>query len=95
MVAKRNRKPKAGSQSSKKKSRKPKGVRSAGGGGSGGTTGGTLSGMRSGFKSMVGGGSGKGGKQAPGTVSRVIDIALWIAVAAAGVYFISNAQCSG
>lgn len=87
-MARKQKKPKAGHQKSKRrKARGPRGESDTAG------AGGTMSGLRGGFKKVVGtGGAGKTKKASP--ISRVIDIALWIAVGAAVIYFISNAQCS-
>ena len=79
------RKPKAGHQKPRRRKPKPQAV----GGGSGR---GMMTGIRSAFKSTVRGK--EGGRQGSGVVSRVIDIALWVAVAGAVVYFLSNARCS-
>lgn len=81
------RKPKAGHQKSKR--RKPRGQ------GSGGSTTsrGAMTGIRSAFRATVQGRKGKGVDR-PGTFSRIIDLALWIAVAGALAYFLSNARCS-
>ena len=47
-----------------------------------------MSGLRGGLKSMFGGGKKKDGP--PTATSRVMDILLWLAVIAAGYYFVSS-----
>ena len=81
------RKPKAGHQ--KPKRRKPRGQGSGGVGASRGM----MTGIRTAFRSTVHG-KGKDAGGRPSQLSRVIDIALWVAVAGAVIYFVSNARCT-
>ena len=85
-MPKRWKKQKAGQQ--QQKQRKSQG--GASGGGSSDNARGTMGWFRGGMKKMAGTGEKKKGPK--GTVERAIDLALWVAVAMAGIYFFSR-QC--
>lgn len=85
-MTRKYKKPKAGHQKSKRRKAPRHHADTAS------ASGGAMSSLRGSFKSLVRGGGRKDG--APSTLSKVIDWALWAAVAGAVVYFISNAKCS-
>ena len=84
-MGKRWRKEKAGQQ--QKKARKPRG--GAGESSAAGATG-TMGAFRRGLRAVTGSSDKKGPK---GTVEKVIDLSLWVAVALAAAYFFRR-QCS-
>lgn len=88
MAKKGFKKQKAGSQTAKQRKAKPQG----GGGGASSTSsgGGAMSGFRRGLQLVAGTSKKKGPKTA---VEKIFDIILWIAVIAAGFYFVSK-QCA-
>jgi hypothetical protein len=84
-VAKRWRKQKAGQQSTKHPRKAMKGS------GDSSSAGGTLGGFRNFAKRLVGGGP-KAKPKTKSTAARIIDIALWVAVAVAAYVLVSR-QC--
>ena len=87
-MARRWKKQKAGRQ-------EPKQRKHQGGGGSGSSesASGTMGSFRRGLKTLTGTGGDSTGKGPKGTVERIIDMALWAAVALAAIYFFKR-QCS-
>ena len=90
MAKKGFKKQKAGSQTSKQRKSRPQGSSGGGAPSSSTRSSGALGGFRKGLQLIAGTSKKKGPKTA---VEKLFDIVLWIAVVAAGFFFVSK-QCT-